>query len=78
MPPNDARDHLLQKRDAVFAEISAKLGTNVGMAEIGRNKWLAEAFDKHKSNIHAPKRATLRSPPATPAGCRGIHIGCRS
>jgi hypothetical protein len=43
-----ARDHLLQKRDAVFAELSTKLGTAVGMAEIGRNKWLAEVFDKHK------------------------------
>jgi DNA polymerase I-like protein with 3'-5' exonuclease and polymerase domains len=35
-----ARDQLLQKRDAVFAELSTKLGTAVGMAEIGRNKWL--------------------------------------
>lgn len=42
-----ARDHLLQKRDAVFAELSEKLGANVGMAEIGRAKWLAETFDRH-------------------------------
>jgi DNA polymerase-1 len=42
-----ARDHLLQKRDAIFAEISDKLGTHVGMEEIGRTKWLAETFDKH-------------------------------
>ena len=41
-----ARDELLQKRDAVFADLSEKLGVNVGMAEIGRNKWLAETFDQ--------------------------------
>ena len=34
--------------DAVFAELSKKLGVNVGMAEIGRTKWLAEAFDQQK------------------------------
>jgi DNA polymerase I-like protein with 3'-5' exonuclease and polymerase domains len=42
-----ARDHLLQKRDAAFAELSGKLGANISMAEIGRTKWLAETFDKH-------------------------------
>jgi DNA polymerase I-like protein with 3'-5' exonuclease and polymerase domains len=42
-----ARDHLLQKRDAIFAELSEKLGASVGMAEIGRTKWLAETFDQH-------------------------------
>ena len=40
-----ARDLLLSKRDLVFAELSEKLGANVGMAEIGRNKWLAKTFD---------------------------------
>jgi DNA polymerase-1 len=40
------RDLLLQKRDAVFGELSDKLGANVGMDEIGRTTWLAETFDK--------------------------------
>jgi DNA polymerase I-like protein with 3'-5' exonuclease and polymerase domains len=40
-----ARDLLIQRRDAVFAELSEKLGANVGMEEIGRSKWLAETFD---------------------------------
>ena len=43
-----ARDLLLGKRDAAFVEISEKLGTNVGMAEIGRNQWLTETFDALK------------------------------
>ena len=42
-----ARDHLLQKRDAIFTELSEKLGANVGMDEIGRTKWLAETFERH-------------------------------
>ena len=41
-----ARDLLLRKRDAVFAELSEKLECRVGMHEIGRNKWLAETFDR--------------------------------
>jgi DNA polymerase I-like protein with 3'-5' exonuclease and polymerase domains len=41
------RDQLLRKRDAIFTELSNKLGANIGMAEIGRNKWLAETFDRH-------------------------------
>jgi DNA polymerase I-like protein with 3'-5' exonuclease and polymerase domains len=41
-----ARDQLFTKRDAVFVEISDKLGVNVGMDEIGRTKWLAETFDR--------------------------------
>jgi hypothetical protein len=40
-----ARGLLLKKRDAVFAELSEKLGINVGMEEIGRTKWLADTFD---------------------------------
>ena len=42
-----ARDHCFRGRDAAFAELSAKLGTLVGMEEIGRNKWLTETFDAH-------------------------------
>jgi RecA-family ATPase/DNA polymerase I-like protein with 3'-5' exonuclease and polymerase domains len=41
-----ARDELLQKRDAAFAELSGKLGANISMEEIGRTKWLAETFDQ--------------------------------
>jgi hypothetical protein len=42
-----ARELLLRKRDDTFTELSEKLGYNVGMAEIGRTKWLAETFDRH-------------------------------
>jgi DNA polymerase-1 len=41
-----ARDHLLQKRDAVFAELSDKLGVPVSMEEIARSAWLAATFDR--------------------------------
>jgi DNA polymerase I-like protein with 3'-5' exonuclease and polymerase domains len=62
-----ARDHLLQKRDAMFAELSEKLGTAVGMAEIGRNKWLAETFDNH--GIRYPH--TKKGNPSFTAGNTG-------
>jgi DNA polymerase-1 len=62
-----ARDHLLQKRDAVFAEISNKLGVNVGMDEIGRSKWLAQTFDKH--GIKYPR--TEKGNPSFTAGNSG-------
>jgi DNA polymerase I-like protein with 3'-5' exonuclease and polymerase domains len=62
-----ARDLLLAKRDAVFAELSGKLGANVGMAEIGRTKWLAETFDKH--GIKYPR--TEKGNPSFTAGNSG-------
>jgi DNA polymerase I-like protein with 3'-5' exonuclease and polymerase domains len=62
-----ARDHLFAKRDAVFAEISEKLGTPVSMAEIGRNKWLAETFDTH--GIKYPR--TQKGNPSFTAGNSG-------
>jgi DNA polymerase I-like protein with 3'-5' exonuclease and polymerase domains len=62
-----ARDQLLQKRDAIFAELSEKLSANVGMAEIGRNKWLAETFDKH--DIKYPR--TAKGNPSFTAGTTG-------
>jgi DNA polymerase I-like protein with 3'-5' exonuclease and polymerase domains len=62
-----ARDHLLQRRDAIFAELSAKLGVGVSMTEIGRNKWLAEAFDKH--GIKYPR--TAKGNPSFTAGPTG-------
>jgi DNA polymerase I-like protein with 3'-5' exonuclease and polymerase domains len=62
-----ARDHLLAKRDAVFDEISDKLGINVGMTEIGRNKWLAETFDR--LNIKFPR--TEKGNPSFTAGNSG-------
>jgi DNA polymerase I-like protein with 3'-5' exonuclease and polymerase domains len=61
------RDQLLQKRDAVFAEISEELGTNVGMAEIGRNKWLATTFDAQ--GIAYPR--TKKANPSFTAGTTG-------
>jgi DNA polymerase I-like protein with 3'-5' exonuclease and polymerase domains len=62
-----ARDHLFAKRDAVFAQISDKLGTNVGMAEIGRSKWLAETFDRQ--GIKYPR--TAKGNPSFTAGNSG-------
>lgn len=62
-----ARDQLLQKRDAMFAELSDKLGANVGMAGIGRTKWLAETFDKH--GIEYPR--TAKGNPSFTAGTTG-------
>ena len=62
-----AREQLLQKRDTVFAELSEKLGANVGMAEIGRTKWLAETFDQQK--IKYPR--TEKGNPSFTAGTIG-------
>jgi DNA polymerase I-like protein with 3'-5' exonuclease and polymerase domains len=62
-----ARGQLLRKRDAIFADLSEKLGSNVGMAEIGRNKWLAETFDQHK--IGYPR--TAKGTPSFTAGTTG-------
>jgi DNA polymerase I-like protein with 3'-5' exonuclease and polymerase domains len=61
------RDLLLQRRDAVFVELSKKLGTAVGMAEIGRNKWLAETFDQH--GVKYPR--TKKGNPSFTAGTSG-------
>jgi DNA polymerase I-like protein with 3'-5' exonuclease and polymerase domains len=66
-PAERARDLLLARRDAAFAEISDKLGANVGMAEIGRTKWLAETFDKH--GIKYPR--TEKGNPSFTAGNSG-------
>jgi DNA polymerase I-like protein with 3'-5' exonuclease and polymerase domains len=73
-----ARDHLLRKCDAVLNDLSEKLGGKVGMAEIGRNKWLAETFDKHGIKYRAQRRAIRRSPLARSAGCPSTLTGCRS
>jgi DNA polymerase I-like protein with 3'-5' exonuclease and polymerase domains len=62
-----ARDLLLQRRDATFAELSDKLGTRVGMEEIGRTKWLAETFDAQK--IAYPR--TEKGNPSFTAGTSG-------
>jgi DNA polymerase I-like protein with 3'-5' exonuclease and polymerase domains len=62
-----ARDLLLQKRDAVFAELSEKLDAKVGMQEIGRTTWLAETFDKQR--IKYPR--TAMDNPSFTAGTTG-------
>ena len=67
MPPSERAIVCLQKRDAVFAEISDKLGADVGMAEIGRTKWLAETFDQH--GIKYPR--TEKGNPSFTAGNTG-------
>jgi DNA polymerase I-like protein with 3'-5' exonuclease and polymerase domains len=62
-----ARDLLLCKRDATFAELSEKLGANIGMAEIGRTAWLAETFDQQ--GIKYPR--TEKGNPSFTAGTTG-------
>jgi DNA polymerase I-like protein with 3'-5' exonuclease and polymerase domains len=62
-----ARELLLRKRDAVFVELSAKLGANVSMEEIGRTDWLAETFDVY--GITYPRTAKGR--PSFTAGSTG-------
>jgi DNA polymerase I-like protein with 3'-5' exonuclease and polymerase domains len=61
------RDLLLGKRDAVLAELSEKLGTNVGMDELNRNAWRAKVFDQH--SIAYPK--TEKGNPSFTAGNSG-------
>jgi DNA polymerase I-like protein with 3'-5' exonuclease and polymerase domains len=62
-----ARDLLLQKRDAVFADLADKLGSNVGMEEIGRTSWLATTFDRF--DIKYPH--TEKGAPSFTAGSTG-------
>jgi hypothetical protein len=59
-----ARELLLVKRDAIFAELKEKLGVNVGMEEIGRNKWLADTFDTQGIAYPRQKRIIRLSHPA--------------
>jgi DNA polymerase I-like protein with 3'-5' exonuclease and polymerase domains len=54
-----ARDRLLGRRDAVLAELSEKLGTNVSMDELNRSAWRAAVFDQHK--IAYPKTEKRKS-----------------
>jgi Mesyanzhinovviridae DNA polymerase len=61
------RDLLIGKRDAVLAEMSEKLGTNVSMDELNRNAWRAEVFDKH--GIKYPR--TEKGNPSSAAGNSG-------
>jgi DNA polymerase I-like protein with 3'-5' exonuclease and polymerase domains len=65
-----ARDLLLQKRDATFAELGQKLGANVGMEEIGRTKWLVETFDHHKITY---SRTEKGNPSFTAGGTGWMH-----
>src|SRR5262249_25857673 len=41
------RELILARRDAVFKELAEKLGTSVGMAEIGGKKWLKQTHDAY-------------------------------
>jgi len=41
-----ARDLLLRKRDAALAQISERLGANIGMDEINGRKWLTNTCDR--------------------------------
>src|SRR5262249_18388781 len=62
-----ASDLLLRKRDICLAELSEKLGINVGMDELNRNAWRAAIFDQHK--IAYPK--TEKGNPSFTAGNSG-------
>ena len=73
-----ARDLMLQKRDAVLAELSEKLGRPSEWHEIGSTKWKAETFDQH--SIAYPR--TAKGNPSFRGGTTGwmvtIRTGCRS
>ena len=74
-----ARDLLLQKRDAVLAELSEKLGSHVSMDEIGSTEMDgATPSTRTASIIRARRKAIPRSRPARPDGCASIRTGCRS
>ena len=74
-----ARDLLLQKRDAVFAELSEKLGADVGMDEIGRNKWLARNLRpaQHRIPAHRERQPVVHRRQYR-LDAASIRIGCRS
>jgi DNA polymerase I-like protein with 3'-5' exonuclease and polymerase domains len=62
-----ARDLLFRKRDAVFAELSEKLGKFVGMHEIGSPKWLTSTFD----SLHIKYPRTEKGNPSFSGGPTG-------
>ena len=70
-----ARDHCFRRRDATLTEMSEKLGTLVGMEEIGRNKWLPKPSTPMALPILTQRKGARHSPrtgcPNTSTGCRG-------
>jgi DNA polymerase I-like protein with 3'-5' exonuclease and polymerase domains len=62
-----ARDLLLNKRDAVLAQISEKLEASIGMDEINGRKWLISTFDRF--GIKYPR--TEKGNPSFKRGKRG-------
>jgi DNA polymerase I-like protein with 3'-5' exonuclease and polymerase domains len=62
-----ALDYCLQKRDAALTDLSEKLDVRVGMEEIGRNKWLTQAFDAQGITYPYTKKGT----PSFTAGTTG-------
>lgn len=54
---------LLAKRDAVFADLGARLGQRVGMEEIGRNRWLEATFARVAPEIPVPRTAATKGHP---------------
>lgn len=68
-----AEKELLVRRDATFAELSAKLGRRVGMDEIGRTRWLQQAFDEHGIGYPrtAPSKTFPRGQPSFTGGALG-------
>ena len=51
-----ARDLLLQKRDAALTELSEKLGSQVSMDEIASPQWKSRTFDAHSINYPRTKK----------------------
>ena len=74
-----ARDLLLQKRDAVLAELSEKLGARVGMDEIGRTKWLAADLRpaRHQLSADGEGQSVVHRRQDRVDGT-SIRTGCRS
>jgi DNA polymerase I-like protein with 3'-5' exonuclease and polymerase domains len=64
-----ARDYCLQKRDAALTELSEKLATPTGMAEIASRKWLERTFDAH--NIDYRRWRTKKGNPSFKTGKTG-------
>lgn len=62
-----AKALLEERRDATFRELSERLGTQVGMEEIGKNAWLTRMHDQH--GINYPR--TAKGAPSFTAGSTG-------
>lgn len=58
-----ARNLLYERRDAVFRQLSEKVGERVGIEEIGKNRWLERIFGTHAPEIRVPRTEPTRGHP---------------